>query len=82
ASRYQVRTDSQGPSDLSPGCHAAALQCDLWVPNVGEQEDMVYSEQRREVFPHSWRCEEGYMHPGDEPGLGISFDEKRAAKYP
>ncbi len=20
---------------------------------------------------HSWRFEEGYMHPGDEPGLGI-----------
>lgn len=39
-------------------------------------------EQMLEVFPHSWRFEEGYMHPGDEPGLGISFDEKLAAKYP
>lgn len=43
---------------------------------------MGYSEQMLEVFPHSWRFEEGYMHPGDEPGLGISFDEKLAAKYP
>ncbi len=24
----------------------------------------------------------GYMHPGDKPGLGIEFDEKLAAKYP
>ncbi|MBK0795183.1 hypothetical protein GZV14_28350, partial [Escherichia coli O25b:H4-ST131] len=71
-----------GPSDLSPVCHAAALHFDLWVPNFGVQEYMGYSEQMLEVFPHSWRFEEGYMHPGDEPGLGISFDEKLAAKYP
>ena len=82
ASLYQVRTGSHGPSDLSPVCHAAALHFDLWVPNFGVQEYMGYSEQMLEVFPHSWRFDEGYMHPGDEPGLGISFDEKLAAKYP
>ncbi|MBW9133700.1 D-galactonate dehydratase family protein, partial [Paraburkholderia ginsengiterrae] len=82
ASLYQVRTGSHGPSALSPVCHAAALHFDLWVPNFGVQEYMGYSEQMLEVFPHSWRFEEGYMHPGDEPGLGISFDEKLAAKYP
>ncbi|WP_347946350.1 enolase C-terminal domain-like protein, partial [Escherichia coli] len=82
ASLYQVRTGSHGPSDLSPVCHAAALHFDLWVPNFGVQEYMGYSEQMFEVFPHSWRFDEGYMHPGDEPGLGISFDEKLAAKYP
>ncbi len=71
ASLYQVRTGSHGPSDLSPVCHAAALHFDLWVPNFGVQEYMGYSEQMLEVFPYSWRFEEGYMHPGDEPGLGI-----------
>ena len=34
------------------------------------------------MFPHSWRFDNGYMHPGDKPGLGIEFDEKLAAKYP
>ncbi len=43
---------------------------------------MGYSEQMLEVFPHSWRFDNGYMHPGDKPGLGIEFDEKLAAKYP
>ncbi|MGC8400424.1 enolase C-terminal domain-like protein [Enterobacter mori] len=33
-------------------------------------------------LPHSWRFDNGYMHPGDKPGLGIEFDEKLAAKYP
>lgn len=36
---------------------------------------MGYSEQMLEVFPHSWTFDNGYMHPGDKPGLGIEFDE-------
>ena len=82
ASLYQVRTGSHGPSDLSPVCMAAALHFDLWVPNFGVQEYMGYSEQMLEVFPHSWTFDNGYMHPGEKPGLGIEFDEKLAAKYP
>ncbi|HAG8331886.1 TPA: D-galactonate dehydratase family protein [Escherichia coli] len=82
ASLYQVRTGSHGPSDLSPVCMAAALHFDLWVPNFGVQEYMGYSEQMLEVFPHNWTFDNGYMHPGEKPGLGIEFDEKLAAKYP
>lgn len=82
ASLYQVRTGSHGPTDLSPVCMAAALHFDLWVPNFGVQEYMGYSEQMLEVFPHNWTFDNGYMHPGDKPGLGIEFDEKLAAKYP
>jgi len=25
---------------------------------------------------------DGYMHPGDAPGLGVEFDEEAAARYP
>ncbi|WP_343529869.1 D-mannonate dehydratase ManD [Yokenella regensburgei] len=82
AALYQVRTGAHGPSDLSPVCMAAALHFDLWVPNFGVQEYMGYSEQMLEVFPHSWRFDNGYMHPGEKPGIGIEFDEKLAAKYP
>jgi len=82
ASLYQVRTGSHGPSDLSPICMAAALHFDLWVPNFGVQEYMGYSEQMLDVFPHSYTFNDGYMHPGEQPGLGIEFDEKLAAKYP
>lgn len=82
AAMYQVRTGSHGPSDLSPICMGAALHFDLWVPNFGVQEYMGYSEQMLEVFPHSWSYQDGYMHPGEQPGLGVEFDEKLAAKYP
>jgi mannonate dehydratase len=35
-----------------------------------------------DVFPHAYRFEEGYMHPGDAPGLGVDLDESLAAQYP
>jgi L-alanine-DL-glutamate epimerase-like enolase superfamily enzyme len=73
ASLYQVRTGSHGPSDLSPVCHAAALHFDLWVPNFGVQEYMGYSEQMLEVFPHSWRFDNGYMHRATNPGWASSL---------
>ena len=29
-----------------------------------------------------WSFNDGFMHPGDKPGLGVDIDEKLAAKYP
>jgi mannonate dehydratase len=27
------------------------------------------------------RFEDGYLHPGDAPGLGVELDEKAASKF-
>ncbi|XNM90690.1 enolase C-terminal domain-like protein [Escherichia coli] len=32
-------------------------------------------------LPDNWTFDNGYMHPGDKPGLGIEFDEKLAAIF-
>ena len=82
ASLYQIRTGSHGASDLSPVSMAAALHFDMWVPNFGIQEYMGYSEAMLELFPRQWSFEDGYMHPGHAPGLGVDFNEKLAEKYP
>jgi mannonate dehydratase len=82
ASMYQVRTGSHGPSDLSPVCMAAALHFDLWVPNFGIQEYMGYHAETMDVFRCAWAYKDGYMHPGEAPGLGVEIDEALAAKYP
>lgn len=82
AEMYQVRTGSHGATDLSPVCLAAALHFDLSVHNFGIQEYMPHSKETDAVFPHSYRFENGMMHPGEAPGLGIDFDEKVAAQYP
>ncbi|HEV3140862.1 MAG TPA: D-mannonate dehydratase ManD [Vicinamibacterales bacterium] len=82
AELHHVRTGSHGATDLSPVCMAAALHVDLSVHNFGVQEYMRHTEETDRVFPHHYRFENGAMHPGDAPGLGVEIDEALAAKYP
>jgi mannonate dehydratase len=35
-----------------------------------------------EVFPHAYAFSDGYLHPGEDPGLGIDIDEELARRYP
>jgi mannonate dehydratase len=82
AELYQVRTGSHGATDLSPVCMAAALHFDLSVHNFGIQEYMPHTVETDRVFPHAYRFENGAMHPGDAPGLGVEIDEALAAAFP
>jgi mannonate dehydratase len=82
ASLYQVRTGCHGATDMSPITMAAALHFGLAVHNFGIQEHMRHSALTDEVFPHEYRFDAGYMHPGDAPGLGVDINESLAAKYP
>jgi mannonate dehydratase len=61
---------------------AAALHFDLSVPNFGIQEYMHHTAETDAVFPHGYSFANGYLHPGDAPGLGVDIDEALAAKYP
>lgn len=82
AAIYQVRTGCHGATDLSPVTMGAALHFDLWVPNFGIQEHMPHTSETDAVFPHAYRFERGYMHPGEVPGHGVEIDEALAARYP
>jgi mannonate dehydratase len=82
AEMYQVRTGCHGATDLSPVCMGAALHFDLSVHNFGIQEYMRHSDETDAVFPHAYKFEDGAMHPGDAPGLGVDINEELAAKYP
>ncbi len=82
AAMYHVKTGFHGATDLSPVTMAAALHLGLAVHNFGIQEHMPHTALTDEVFPHSYRFEAGYMHPGDASGLGVEIDESLAAKYP
>jgi mannonate dehydratase len=81
ADLYQIRTGCHGATDLSPVCMAAALHFDLSVPNFGIQEYMRHTPETDAVFPHAYTFENGMMHPGDAPGLGVDIDEELAAGY-
>ncbi|HLT90857.1 MAG TPA: D-mannonate dehydratase ManD [Woeseiaceae bacterium] len=82
ADLYGVRTGCHGATDLSPVAMAAALHFDLSVPNFGIQEYMPHTEETDRVFPHAWYFENGFLHPGEEPGLGVDIDADLARQYP
>ena len=82
AALYHVRSGSHGATDLSPVCMAAALHVDISIPNFGLQEYMPHTEETDAVFPHTYRFADGYLHPSEEPGLGVDIDEEAAARYP
>ncbi len=67
---------------LSPVCMAAALHFDLSVHNFGIQEYMRHTPETDAVFPHAYSFENGFMHPGEAPGLGVDIDEALAARHP
>ncbi|MEK6398650.1 MAG: D-mannonate dehydratase ManD [Terriglobus sp.] len=79
---YQVKTGYHGATDLSPITMAAALHVGLAIHNFGIQEHMPHTALTDEVFPHAYTFTNGYMHPGDAPGLGVTLNEELAAKYP
>jgi mannonate dehydratase len=78
----QVRSGCHGATDISPVGMAAALHVGLAVPNFGIQEHMRHDPLVDAVFPHAYRFEDGYLHPGDEPGLGVRIDEALAGEHP
>jgi mannonate dehydratase len=82
ADLHHVRSGSHGATDLSPVCMAAALHLDLTIPNFGLQEYMRHTPETDAVFPHGYRYADGYLHPSEQPGLGVDLDEEAAAAYP
>lgn len=82
AALYQIRSGLHGPADISPVGMAAALHLDLAIHNFGIQEFSGYPAQAADVFHPGYSFADGYLHPGEAPGLGITVDERAAAGYP
>jgi mannonate dehydratase len=61
---------------------AAAVHLDMTVPNFGIQEYMGYADDTWQVFRSGVRFADGMLHPSDEPGLGVSYDDAAAARFP
>jgi mannonate dehydratase len=81
AAIYGIRSGIHGPTDISPIGMAAALHLDLAIHNFGIQEYMPHNEATLNVFQTSYTLDRGFLHPGDEPGLGVSLDEEAAAAH-
>ncbi|MGO4343655.1 D-mannonate dehydratase ManD [Pedococcus sp. 2YAF34] len=82
AAQYQIKSGIHGPTDISPVGMAAALHLDLAIHNFGIQEYMRHGALTDEVFRQSFTFEDGYLHPGNEPGLGVTLDQAAADRFP
>jgi mannonate dehydratase len=82
AALYQVKSGMHGPTDISPVGMAAAMHLGLSIHNFGIQEYMQHGARTNEVFQQTFTWSDGYLHPGDEPGLGVTLDVDEAGKYP
>ena len=82
AALHQIKSGMHGPTDISPVGMAAALHLGLAIHNFGIQEYMRHTGSTGEVFRQSFAFADGLLHPGDEPGLGVTIDLAAAAKFP
>ncbi|WP_026819210.1 D-mannonate dehydratase ManD [Arthrobacter castelli] len=81
AALYQIRSGFHGPTDVSPVGLAAQSHVGLAIHNFGIQEYMEHSEATNSVFEQSLNFADGYLHPGDKPGLGVELNEEAAARF-
>jgi mannonate dehydratase len=82
AAQYQIKSGIHGPTDISPVGMAAALHLDLAIHNFGIQEFMPHGALTNEVFASSFTFTGGYLHPGEQPGLGVTLDTVAADRFP
>jgi mannonate dehydratase len=82
AGLYGIKSGLHGPTDISPVGQAAALHLGLALHNFGIQEYMRHSEDTLTVFRTSFSFEDGLLHPGDRPGLGVELDDAAGASFP
>lgn len=81
AETYYVGVAPHNP--LGPIANAAALHFALSTPNFLIQEDMLADVPWRwEVVESALKTENGYWLPCDAPGLGVTVNEKAAARHP
>jgi mannonate dehydratase len=82
AGQYQIKSGMHGPTDISPVGMAAAMHLGLSIHNFGIQEYMRHGAKTDAVFQQSFSWNDGLLHPGEKPGLGVELDLDEAGKYP
>lgn len=79
---HKVAMACHGPIDISPVGIAAAAHFGLSSHNYSLQEHVRHGSETAAVLPHSFSVEDGYLHPGGKPGLGVDLDESLASRFP
>jgi mannonate dehydratase len=59
----------------------AAVHFGVATYNAAVQEYNVHPEEASDVFDWDWGLKDGFLVPGDRPGIGVDIDEKAAARF-
>lgn len=78
---FGISTAPHGPGDVSPLGQAANVALDISSPAFGVQEAAHFTDATLEVFPGAPVPVRGMLHPSEEPGLGVEFDEVAARRF-
>ncbi|POH59911.1 D-mannonate dehydratase ManD [Arthrobacter glacialis] len=81
AAIYQIKSGFHGPTDISPVGQAAQLHLGMAIHNFGIQEYMKHSAETLEVFQTSYTFTDGLLHPGNNPGLGVDYNDELANTF-
>jgi mannonate dehydratase len=73
---HGIRVGTHGPEDISPVGYAAALHLGLAIHNFGIQEWMGYSPTAMDLFEPAFTWTDGYLHPSEAVGLGVSYNDE------
>jgi mannonate dehydratase len=82
AAMYQIKSGVHGPADISPVGLAAAVHLGIALHNFGIQEYTPHSAETHAVFRPTYSFVDGGLVPGEEPGLGIDYDDAVADSFP